>query len=229
MAVPPSESEERLLEIAFTLLDRLDQWRLRAVERIELSDHRWSIRSKRIHVKALTQARIPGLMERLQTVAKEDVDGVKRATIILPLSQITKNAVVDFHATVDGRDVFRVSRLEGARLQARYITRLARTHGLPVDPGLEEIMAAVVGSTYPSAPNRREKWEKRKKRFTSLSPEEAEKRRLEEYIKERLELTDIGEVRKAATLRAKVVREIRQHALRKRESAAENPCWPFLT
>ncbi|MGA5195674.1 hypothetical protein [Streptomyces exfoliatus] len=140
--------ENWLDEIAFELLKNLPKWRLRAIERIELSSERWSIRTREIHVESLVKADLPYLQTLLRDFPRE-CD--QRVRIFLPVTRMSKHPLLDFHVTVDDQEVFRLSRQEGARVQARYFKRLADDAGVAFgSQDLPCILTAIFGSTAPS-------------------------------------------------------------------------------
>ncbi|MDX3537233.1 hypothetical protein PV721_23230 [Streptomyces sp. MB09-01] len=137
--------------LAFALLEHPEMWRLRSVERIELSSHRWSVRTRTLHAKPLLNVneRLTNLLDEAPATYR-DRNGEVR--IVLPLSQMTKRPVVDFESKVNGEEVSRLSRAEGASLQARYFTHrvnAATNAKLSVDKPLEGLLAAIFGATRP--------------------------------------------------------------------------------
>ncbi|WP_369362983.1 hypothetical protein AB5L52_06730 [Streptomyces sp. CG4] len=197
-------------QVAFTLLRQPMKWRMRAVERIELSSHRWSVRNRRIHAKALKQ--VEELDHLLGSVPKELYDAPhEEVTLVLPLSQMTKNPVVDFQAQVNGQEVSRLSREEGARIQARYFKELVReATGIQISETLEETLTAVFGSTYP--------------------PKGADH---ESYVQEQLQLDEIHRSIAVSTDQQIISIKndiIANRSLPKRESAAQDPllALPYL-
>ncbi|MGW3723195.1 hypothetical protein ACWD8L_40245 [Streptomyces sp. NPDC005133] len=94
-------------------MDNLEEWRIRAIERIELSSALWSTREREIHVRPLTQA-FPDL--QLEPGAVE---------IVLPITELPKIPLLDLNITVAGEHVYRVPLDDSAHIQAAYIKRLA--------------------------------------------------------------------------------------------------------
>ncbi|QTD99123.1 hypothetical protein [Streptomyces cyanogenus] len=139
-------------EIAVTLLHHLQAWRMRAIERIELSSALWSVREREIHVKPLTRVaavqsdlpgHIPGFYDQLSHLPREN-DG--KVELLLPIAELPKVPLLDLHITVDQEPVYRIPLDEGARLEAAYIKYLAIKAGITVadfEADLEELLAAI--------------------------------------------------------------------------------------
>ncbi|MGW2040302.1 hypothetical protein [Streptomyces virginiae] len=137
--------------VAFALLENPEKWRLRSVERIELSSHRWSLRTRTLHVGPMQE--VNQELANLLAQAPEECRGANGDVRILPpLSQMTKRPVVDFESRVGDIKVSRLSRAEGASLQARYFAHRvnsATSGQLTVGEDLQELLTAIFGSTYP--------------------------------------------------------------------------------
>ncbi|MCB8902015.1 MULTISPECIES: hypothetical protein [unclassified Streptomyces] len=123
---------------AVALLANMRAWRLRAVERVELSSAFWSERHREIHVRSFEEimgeqtngaVELRGYLSSPQGRQKKDIE------LLLPITELPKVPVFDLHITVDGHHVYRLSKDESARIVAKYVIRLARDAGrmLPED------------------------------------------------------------------------------------------------
>lgn len=138
----------QLDDLAFWLLDNRTEWRIRAIERIELSSHRWSVREREIHVRALSEIKCADLLSFLNSTPLEGECSSNRfAQVILPISQVTKRPVIDFSATVNGQRVCRMLRIDGAKLQARYFRHMMNHAGLNLSNDEFFMLNAIFGST----------------------------------------------------------------------------------
>ncbi|WP_431999261.1 hypothetical protein [Streptomyces sioyaensis] len=135
-------------EAAVTLLDNLHLWRLRAIERVELSQAFWSVREREIHVQPLKEVmwREPRMRKGVLRLAKgEKGVALSAAEVVLPISEFPKIPLLDLEITVNGKHVSRLSRDESARVQAHHILRLAeRIGGLrKPSPALVNLLAFI--------------------------------------------------------------------------------------
>ncbi|MGW7368433.1 hypothetical protein ACWGI8_34690 [Streptomyces sp. NPDC054841] len=141
------EEAEVLDQAAVALLDNPFAWRLRAIERIELESALWSDRKREIHVKPLVtalreycgdgdeikkQSLIPArsVLEARSWSPFKDKSG--DSALILPITDMPTIPVLDLKITVNGKEVYRIPLDESARIQAKYIVRMAERVGLPV-------------------------------------------------------------------------------------------------
>ncbi|WP_354395937.1 hypothetical protein [Streptomyces atratus] len=139
-------------ELALTLLHHLPAWRMRAIERIELSSALWSVREHEIHVKPLSEVAtmrpgstsyVPDLYSRLARLPK-DSDG--KVELLLPIIELPKVPLLDLHITVNEEPVYRIPLDAGARLEAKYIKSLAMEAGIEVanfEGDLIDLLAAI--------------------------------------------------------------------------------------
>ncbi|WP_326603527.1 hypothetical protein [Streptomyces sp. NBC_01800] len=141
-----SEQQRRKM-VALALMADLQGWRERAIERIELSSRIWSVRTREIHVHPLLEAQQGHARKLLKSL--EGIGGAEKgkALLLLPLTRLSKRALLDFHVTVDGRAVHRLSRAEGAKFQAHYIEDTAKGVAR-VREGLIYLLAAIFGTTF---------------------------------------------------------------------------------
>ncbi|WP_380283408.1 hypothetical protein [Kitasatospora purpeofusca] len=120
-------------EAAAALLNDLHLWRLRAIERVELSRAFWSERDREIHVQPL--------YEKLSAESKNGTDllscilalkNTRNGTVdlVLPITELPKLPLLDLTINVDGTHVHRASRDEGARIQAISLIRLIKDAGI---------------------------------------------------------------------------------------------------
>ncbi|MFD9030115.1 hypothetical protein ACFVZW_02945 [Streptomyces sp. NPDC059567] len=159
---------ERLDLAAVTLLSDLPAWRLRAVERIRLSSALWSERDREIHVRPLMSAlaerkvlkgrtkQVRALKSTLKAPPAWNVSGEgDSATLILPITDMPRIPLLDLHITVAGQDVYRIPLDESARIQAKYLSYLARCAKLTnrmhqLSPSLIDLLTAIF--YFPSDP-----------------------------------------------------------------------------
>ncbi|MGI5355706.1 hypothetical protein ACQI4E_10385 [Streptomyces sp. CA-252508] len=139
-------------DIAVMLLHHLQTWRMRAIERIELSSALWSVREREIHVKPLAgvatvrsglPGHIPGFYDQLVRLPRGN-DG--KVELLLPIAELPKVPLLDLHITVDKEPVYRIPLDAGARLEAAYIKYLADEAGITVpdfETDLMELLAAI--------------------------------------------------------------------------------------
>lgn len=127
-------------DLSFKLLDDLPAWRSRSVEHVELTSAQLSKRERVIHVKPLRE--VPSLRCYLRQVAGWRADS---ATFILPIVDLPRITLLDFEITVDGNQVYRLTREETGQFQARYVRHLASMAALPrkIDPRLEAFLVAI--------------------------------------------------------------------------------------
>lgn len=124
--------EKHDLAAAILLYD-LPLWRLRAIERVQLSQAFWSERERIIHVHPLREAMardtnpetpIRNELVRLGAWAQPNIE------LVLPITELPKVPLLDMDINVNQRPVFRVSKDDGARIQACYLLKLAQHAGL---------------------------------------------------------------------------------------------------
>lgn len=132
--------ERQLKRFAFTMLDSPSDWRLRSVERIELTSSHWSDRERLIHVKTLRH--VEPLRRQLRRIPNHDGS----AEVILPIADFPKRTIFDLTITIDGDHAYRLSRRENAQIQAAYMRHLAEKARLDrclMDDGLEKLLVAI--------------------------------------------------------------------------------------
>ncbi|MFD9040997.1 hypothetical protein [Streptomyces bottropensis] len=127
-------------ELSFKLLDDLPAWRARSVEHVELTSAQLSKRERVIHVKPLRE--VPSLHRFVRRVAGPNAES---ATFILPIVDLPRITLLDFEITVDGQQVYRLTREETGEFQARYLRHIASLTTLPIeiDSRLEEFLVAI--------------------------------------------------------------------------------------
>ncbi|MFI5796753.1 hypothetical protein [Streptomyces sp. NPDC051677] len=117
---------------AVALLTDMPLWRLRAIERIELSSAFWSERHREIHVRSLKEVlhedsdRAEWMRGRLSEMTSLTLDGSNEIELILPVTEMPKIPLLDLRITVAGKQVHRLSKDESARIAAKYVIQLAR-------------------------------------------------------------------------------------------------------
>lgn len=148
-----NEQLDRLDQIAEALLDDLPAWRVRAVERIELSSAFWSEREREIHVRPFRE--LTGAEEGSSGGLRADMfrpglrrrsDGREEVELLLPIKELPDIPLLDLHISVAGKDVYRVPKSESARIQASHIITLANRAGFMVTdkpPHLRDFLASL--------------------------------------------------------------------------------------
>ncbi|MEU1001370.1 hypothetical protein [Streptomyces tibetensis] len=119
-----------------TLLANMPKWRLRAIERVELSSALWAERHREIHVRPLRDVasgpaerggELCATLSRLEVFQRESVE------LLLPITELPKVPLLDLVITVEGKRVYRVSKDESARIAAKYVISLAERANLVGD------------------------------------------------------------------------------------------------
>lgn len=126
--------DESDAEAIAVLLLKDPKWRVRAVERIDLTSASWCDRRRSVHVKAL-ESFLPS----------EFVSGRKRARLYVPIGSFPKGPLLDFSVSVAGAPAFLLPRNEHARIHVEYVKFLAAQAGITVRPSLESLLAAIFG------------------------------------------------------------------------------------
>ncbi|MFI2077522.1 hypothetical protein [Streptomyces triculaminicus] len=154
---------ERFDDTAVALLGNLPLWRLRAVERVELSKAFWSEREREIHVQPLREVMkkdvdLRGNLMGLGAASSDEVE------LVLPVTEFPKVPLLDLKITVDGQEVSRISRDESARIQAHHLASLGRRAGLTktVEPHMIDLLTFIF--YFPHEPYENI-WEKHRVRF----------------------------------------------------------------
>ncbi|MEU5301760.1 hypothetical protein ACH4YO_23395 [Streptomyces noursei] len=125
--------------LTFAMMDDPGSWRLRAIERVELVSAHWSASERSIHVKPLSEVR--QLHRPLGRISGDH----SSVTVVLPIAELPKATIFDLVMEVAGEPVYRLSREETARIQARYIRHLAVEAGLwrLINGRLEQLLAEI--------------------------------------------------------------------------------------
>ncbi|MFG2489188.1 hypothetical protein ACGFSI_41445 [Streptomyces virginiae] len=110
-------------QAAVALLADLPAWRLRAIERVELSSAFWSLRDREIHTRPL--ADILATHHDLRSKLVPHRTSADTFELILPIAELPKIPLLDLTITIDGEPVYRVAKDESARIEARYVIQLA--------------------------------------------------------------------------------------------------------
>ncbi|MER7703189.1 hypothetical protein ABTX81_09855 [Kitasatospora sp. NPDC097605] len=135
-------SQQQLDDVAKALLSDMPAWRLRAIERVELSSAFWSERDREIHVKPLIdvmtendeiRAALSSVWGKRLRRIPDEID------LVLPITELPQLPVLDLRITVAEKRVYRVSRDEGARIQARHVIDLARHEAIGLMPAEEKV------------------------------------------------------------------------------------------
>ncbi|MFE9114847.1 hypothetical protein ACFYN9_35305 [Streptomyces collinus] len=125
---------ERLVTLG--LLYKNQAWRVRAIERIELSKALWSERSRDIHIRSLHEVadvdeldgnHVPHLKDGLRELRNSQ----NTALLTLPVTDLPKVPLLDLHIKIGNDPVYRVRMDDSARIQADYIEFLAKEAGIP--------------------------------------------------------------------------------------------------
>ncbi|MFF1320631.1 hypothetical protein ACFVZZ_14530 [Streptomyces chartreusis] len=131
------KSNSRFDEAAVALLANMPAWRLRAIERIEMSSAFWAERRREIHVRPLTEVlnektkQSRELRAELFRLKSQKIKGdAEFIELIIPITELPKIALLDLKITVAELPVTRLSKDEGARIAAKHVIRLAREAGL---------------------------------------------------------------------------------------------------
>lgn len=135
------KSVNRFDEAAVALLANMPAWRLRAIERIEMSSAFWAERRREIHVKPLMEVLNEKTKQSRELRAKllglkyrRIKGGAKFVELIIPVTELPKIALLDLKITVAERPATRLSKDEGARIAAKHVIHLAREAGaMPSD------------------------------------------------------------------------------------------------
>lgn len=121
-------------ETVATFLLKDPRWRVRAVERIDLTSASWCERRRSVHVKALESFLPP-----------EFVGGRKSARLYVPIGNFPKGPLLDFSVNVAGQQAFLLPRNEHALIHVEYVKLLAAEAGIVMDGSLEPLLAGVFG------------------------------------------------------------------------------------
>lgn len=108
-------------DISIALLHKPD-WRLRAVERIDLTSASWADRRRSIHVTPLREI-LGNDVHRCHTHAR----------IVLPVGNFPRGPLLDFNLKVAEEPAFLLPRKEHSRIQAGYLAFLAEEAGIITD------------------------------------------------------------------------------------------------
>ncbi|MFF3768163.1 hypothetical protein ACFYYR_29335 [Streptomyces sp. NPDC001922] len=122
---------ELLTATTLDLLKDLQKWRIRAVERVDLSSALWSERDREVHVETLS--RLTCMQRIMETIDPKNKDATVELTI--PLTDLPAVPIIDLDVRVAGEEAYRIPIEESAQLQAKYIARLARD----VDHDIEDL------------------------------------------------------------------------------------------
>ncbi|MEU4465443.1 hypothetical protein AB0G20_17300 [Streptomyces sp. NPDC024017] len=129
-----SKPYDRYDQAALALLSDLQGWRLRAIERVVLSSALWSERDREIHVKPMTEVmgeidlRNRGCDWRRVLARHRTPDG--NLELVLPIAELPKIPLLDLTITVAGNPVYRITKDEGARIEAGHVIHLGKIAGL---------------------------------------------------------------------------------------------------
>ncbi|MET9758050.1 hypothetical protein ABZ016_03185 [Streptomyces sp. NPDC006372] len=124
-------TDELERRVTLGLLANNQAWKLRAIERIELSKAMWSERSREIHVKSLQEVadvedsdgnHVSHLKEGLRELRKSQ----NTALLTLPVTDLPKIPLLDLHIKIGNDPVYRIRMDDSARIQADYIGFLAQ-------------------------------------------------------------------------------------------------------
>ncbi|MEV5880456.1 hypothetical protein AB0L75_41025 [Streptomyces sp. NPDC052101] len=143
---------------AVVLLCNLQAWRLRAVERVQLSNALWSERYKEIHVRplaySLTEKKVlSGCSKQARSlravlkVPPTEAGRTPSAKLILPIADMPRIPLLDLRITVAGQHVYRIPLDESARIQAKYVSHLGGSteliNGSCLEPELIDLLTSI--------------------------------------------------------------------------------------
>ncbi|MGR3939519.1 hypothetical protein [Streptomyces sp. BRA346] len=142
----PKRNLARIERATLALLADLPAWRIRAVERVELSSALWSERERDIHVIPLNEVarEVPDLYRALW----DQRSNASEVTLTLPLTDLPAVPIIDLHIKVANNYVYRLPMDDSARIQTAHIRNLAEQAGLTFDPALTDLITALF--YYPS-------------------------------------------------------------------------------
>jgi len=118
------------------LLDRPYDWRVRAVERIEMGSATSCVRRRSLLVAPLRDV-LGGLLPRHGRI--------ESARLTLPVASFPKGPLVDFDVTAADQPAQLLPRAEIAELEAAYVADLARQAGIATNSRLQPVVAALCG------------------------------------------------------------------------------------
>lgn len=122
-------SHTRFDKAGVALMHNLHDWRLRAVERVELSSALWSERHREIHINPMREFMRDQSGSPYLEIRRAD-GGRSVVELLLPITELPKVPLLDLKITVAGQRVYRVSKDVSARIQARYVIELAQRANL---------------------------------------------------------------------------------------------------
>jgi hypothetical protein len=123
-------------EIPITLLAQPYEWRVRAVEQIEVLSAQACLRRRSLQVLPLRT-----LMTGLIPTADE------RARIVLPVASMPKGPVNRFDIEVDGGPAHMIPRVAIADIEAAYLEHLSHEAGLELVPVVRSVLPFLLGFT----------------------------------------------------------------------------------
>lgn len=123
--------------VTTTLLSRPLDWRVRVVEHLDLETASSCLRRRSLQAAPLR----PLLPESV-------ADSYATALVVLNVASVPRGALVDLDLLgPDEQPAFLLPRAEIARLEAEYLTSVAREADLEVDAGVRALLIAVLGHT----------------------------------------------------------------------------------
>ncbi|MGW1958036.1 hypothetical protein ACWCPI_35735 [Streptomyces sp. NPDC001920] len=135
----PSETEKK--EIAVALLYESREWRVRAVERIEVTSASWSDRRRSTQATELKD-----LVSNNASIKPWHT----HVTLYLPVGNFPKSPLLDFDVTVAGEPAFVLPREEQSKLHTWYISFLASQVGVAIDSSITSLLTAIFA--FPAGP-----------------------------------------------------------------------------
>ncbi|MET7679028.1 hypothetical protein [Streptomyces sp. NPDC005423] len=148
-------TNQKLQEISMGLIDIQAEWRLRAIERIDLSSELWGEHVREIHVLPLKDSVASLYFKKRHSTAHFDVGANltfalsetqkdKKIELVLPIAYLPRVPILDLHIEVAGKHVYRIPLDEGAWIHAGYVARLADIAGLGVSLELRILLSALL-------------------------------------------------------------------------------------
>ncbi|MFJ8048996.1 hypothetical protein [Streptomyces luteogriseus] len=125
-----SKPYDRYDQAALALLSDLKGWRLRAIERVELSSALWSERDREIHVKPMSELMAEFDVHDWRNAIAQHRTPTGSLELVLPISELPKIPLLDLTITVAGEPVYRIAKDEGARIEAGHVIHLGEMAGL---------------------------------------------------------------------------------------------------
>ncbi|MFJ3728173.1 hypothetical protein ACIPYQ_37180 [Streptomyces sp. NPDC090045] len=126
--------KDKAASIAALLL-KDQKWRMRAVERIDLTSANWCERRRSVHAKELESVLLPSGL----------VSGRNSMRLYLPIGSFHKGPLLDFNVRVAEEPAFLLPRAKHSRIHVKYLRLLAADAAVEMDAGIEPLLVAIFG------------------------------------------------------------------------------------